>query len=121
MIKKTINPGAASDNTLELTTDLIGCVNPVTFRKTASIVNLNELVFIDASGAEQTVAITTQTTAVGISTKLQETLIAGGYVVQPNDGGGFGILVTGTTGAWVVKFEGEVEVLEVSGVATTDY
>lgn len=118
MIKKTINPGAASDNTLELTEDLTDA--PVVVRtQTVTVATLTALRFYDAKGVEQNIAVSpAQNTVPTISAKIQEILETHGYVFQKEwmetD---FGLTVVPADTDFLITFKGQQNIISVSTVA----
>jgi len=122
MIKNTINAGALSTNTLELTPDLLTMEDtPIIRKQEVTITTLTEIVFFDSAGAEQTIAVApAKTTAATISAEIQTILSAHGFVFHRVDGDrGFGLTVVPVTTDFKITFHGYMNIVSVSGTNVT--
>lgn len=124
MIKRLLNPDQSAGNILKATSDLAhgstqkwkGTV------AVAAATGLTEIVFIDAKGVEQTVAVSPAvTTAKEVSAKLQEIIVGNGYIIDRGlEGEDIGVAVKSVATNFIITFVGDVKVISVSTVSVNN-
>jgi len=124
MVKKLLNPDQSQDNILKATSDL-GHGSVEKWKGTVTVAaatGLTGIVFIDAKGVQQTVAVSPALTTIkAASARIQEIFVANGYIVDRGlEGEMIGVTIKAVSTNWNIVFMGDVRVISVSTVNVTN-